>query len=283
MKIENILKTWAFLTGFILFISSLYTTSGLWCFIGLIFIYLSDVVTGFIKDMQYKMEMKEMAKDLKKVKDIKEEKKVCTYKSVKDMFENIEERRNKFEKFIHKHDWLFKLRSILWYRLLEHPSDLHLGIRTKYQRANRGWAVSDAWGFDWYLTDVIIGGCEYLKKHKQGVPMQCFKESDPVDKNGAHTDETVELANKRWDDILDNIIDTFKTAKHIQENHWHYQESEEYSVKQANRYRKINKELKKENPDLWERRALHVMTKKECKQYEEGWNTFRIYFFSLWN
>lgn len=155
----------------------------------------------------------------------------------------------------------------------EFPSDAYYQLRFWYQRADRGWANSDAWGFDWYLARVIKEGCQYLKKHKHGCP--CL-DGFPVEESGHFSDETFDLMCKEWDRRLDCIIYTFELAQCIQEDNFHYQRSTEWTQEKADEYNKIWIDWKY----LPKPRALSL---EECQRYEEGWNYFKDHFFSLWD
>ena len=204
--------------------------------------------------------------------------------------ESWTEERKKEKEYKKKHPiktWLCDtyntLASLLWYRVPSYPYDIKWYIKRTWQRARRGWADSDTWGFQAYLSEVIRDGCKLLVKTKQGIPMSAFPEDAEVDKTGNHTDAAFDDACKGWDVILQKIIKTFDTAEHIGEYHWFYQKSEKYSRADADRQININKKHREEDPDLWEKEALHVMTLEECKEYEEGWKLFQEHFFGLWD
>lgn len=250
-------------------------------------LYLSDVVTKQIRNMLDAIDSWQDKRDMEKFKAMTDEEKDAhryslVYESCGDIFKDMESKRSAYEKFIRKHSWIFSIRRffICW---LEHPEDLQLWIKHCYQRITRGWSNRDAWGLDYHLSEVITGGCKWLKENKHGIPMSAFEETDPLDETGNHTDEAMEMATVRWNKILDSIIDTFEVTKNIQEDHWVYQRSSEYDMKLATKYRKMNKELKEAHPKLYEKRNLHVMTKKECIKYEEGWKNFQEHYFSLWD
>ena len=164
---------------------------------------------------------------------------------------------------------------------LDFPQDTYGYVHFLHQRINRGWAVSDTWGFDGYLAKVIYEGLEHLKKHKHGCPMACYKDSDPVDETWNPTDKADKLASARWDKILDSIILTFKIAEKINNDHWHYQPSHKYNKKLARQAQKITDKIIEEYPH--DPTFGYVMSKEECKVYEKGWRNFQKYFFNLWD
>lgn len=49
-------------------------------------------------------------------------------------------------------------------------------VVTYHQRGRRGWAVSDTWNLDSYLTQVISGSVDYLRQHTQGHPSGMTKD-----------------------------------------------------------------------------------------------------------
>lgn len=178
-----------------------------------------------------------------------------------------------------KESWWW-LKAVFWYRVPDYPYDIKWHIKRSYQRAKRGWADSDTWGYSSFLAEVIRDGCKHLDKTKHGIPNSVFPE---ITENRNHTDEEFAEAEKLWDEVLQKIIKTFDTAKNISEYHWLYQKSDKYSQKLAAEHLAMNKKFIEEDPVLWEDEKLHVMTLQECKDYEEGWALFQEHFFGLWD
>lgn len=176
------------------------------------------------------------------------------------------------EAFLEKLYWRFY--RVLIMRLRDLPSNIKYWIREKYQRSKRGWAISDAWGFDWYLARVIAEGCEWLKKHKHGCPhIEGFNEE---------TDEGFEAMQKEWDRILDNITWTFRTAQKIQDEGWMYPHCRDYfSDEEVVSNQKFCDKMNKRK-DYWGHEH-HVMTREEVEKYRQGWAYFQEYFYSLWD
>lgn len=298
MKTDEFIDYITFIIGLALLIGNVLIGYNLpMLLLGIFLIYFSEVILEFFKLKKHQRDLKAIKKQTKSLKNMtKEEKeereeerkeKGKKYESVMDKWEKEKKARKKWAK---KHPILnfflstFEtLQRVLWYRVAEYPHDIKWYITKAYQRAIRGWAVSDAWGFDWYLSRVIIEGCEWLKKNKHGVPMSAFKDIEATGEYGNHSDEEFKKASKNWDNILNKIIKTFKTTQKIQDSHWYYQKSETYSNKEATKIRGINKKMRKGSSDLWKRNDLHVMTKKECIEYEEGWKFFQEHYFSLWD
>jgi len=157
--------------------------------------------------------------------------------------------------------WLF--RHGIWNWVEERPR----AIRTFIQRGKRGWAVSDTWGFDYYLTDVILGGLKHLRKNKCGYPVTVYKEGqDPNDIDDKANSEA-------WDKILDSMIYSFEVADKILNGDpdWYYIPSSEFTVEE---YNKRKEQFKS---------CLYVMTLEEVQKYEDGWKNFQKYYFNLWD
>lgn len=115
--------------------------------------------------------------------------------------------------------------------------DLPGRIRCYFQRANRGYADSDLWNFDYYLATIIIEGLEKLKKNQHILPTWEL------------STEPEEVAQKRWNDIMDQMIVAFKYAKLY-----------------------IDMEIP---PKEWE--------EKYKPDYDKGMELFKEHFFSLWD
>jgi len=140
--------------------------------------------------------------------------------------------------------WRFKLINL--------PSDIKLNIKTFIQRGKRGYGDSDLWDFFDYLSDVISNGIKDLKEIQSILPT--WKDS-----------ESEEVAQKRWDSILNKIIKTFKIAKKISREGFLYHERKDIREKM----RKVSK--------------ARVISEKEWKEYQEGWKLLQKHFFSLWD
>lgn len=272
----------------LLFSAGLLSSTGI--AIGIFLIYFSEVVQDAYKDYKNNREIKALHKEIEDVKKGKPSSTLQKSVSSKDFFDTYREKRQKEKAWAKKHPILAVIKEAYdtairygWYRLPDYPNNIKLWARTKYQRAKRGWATSDAWGFDWYLARVIKEGCQWLKENKHGIPMSAFDKNCPTDEYGGPTDEAHKIAEKKWEEILGKIIKTFETAQNIQEKHWLYQKSSEYDVKLANRFRRFQKKHRKEDPDIFDESDGHVMTKKECLAYEEGWALFQEHFFGLWD
>lgn len=167
--------------------------------------------------------------------------------------------------------------------IVEFPEDSCRQIKWAYQRVVRGWDDRACWSIDHYLCKIMIPILKQYKKGLHGYPALVMKNSDKLDKHGNPTEETDELCEKRWKEIIDGLIDMFEVAKNVNDKHWFVQDSKTYSKKLSDRHRKINRELKKEHPYLYDENFGKVLTKKECIKYEKNWDNFRKLINCLWN
>lgn len=124
-------------------------------------------------------------------------------------------------------------------------------IKWKIQRMNRGYSDCDVFGFDYYLSEIILGGLKQLRKRTCGFPGN--------------------LSNiNEWYSILDEMIFAWEVNYNILDKDWLYTDSTKYNT--AN-----NIDMRKR----WKKFG-YAMTKTECKKYERGLVLFKEYFFSLW-
>jgi len=130
---------------------------------------------------------------------------------------------------------------------------LRITLPEYFIRGKRGWGNSDTWSLDWYLSNVIKETVSHLKDNTHGYPC--------------------DLKNpKQWGNILKKIIWTFDIAKEMSDN-FIYVPTKNWSRKKYN----TTKEQFKND------KYTHIMTKKECLKYEEGWMLFQKYFNNLWD
>ena len=145
---------------------------------------------------------------------------------------------------------------------LKIPEEIYDEIKWFIQRGKRGYSDRDVWGFHYYLADVIFNGIKDFKKQVHGVPCDIPK------KIGEKHSSKLRKSIKEWKRILGEIQWTFKTVKKIDNGNWILVENE--------KQRKRIKSLKF-------RKKYHIMTKEECKRYNEGWKLFKKYFYNLWD
>ena len=189
-----------------------------------------------------------------KNKEAKEEK-ITSEKDIESILDKIKPRT--------------KLQQAWWwvrYGIWNKLTDLQWQIPNVIGRMRRGWGHADVWGFDYYLADVIVGGLKQLKKTQHILPT--WKQGEPE-----------EVAQKRWNEIMDKIIWTFKTAQDIIEYDTMYIPIKDWTEEQYKKNLKFVEEMNKKHPDY----KYKVLTKEECKKYEEGWDLFKTHFFSLWD
>jgi len=72
-------------------------------------------------------------------------------------------------------------------------------------RGLQGYCDDDLWGFSLYLSDILINGLTEFKDKEMGYP--CKEDEDP------------EEAQKRWDEVLDEMIEGFKASRELSEEY----------------------------------------------------------------
>jgi len=137
----------------------------------------------------------------------------------------------------------------LKYRICNFIEDIPFYIKRFYQRGKRGWAESDTWNFDYYLSKVISEGVKHLQKTVHGCPTN--------------------LTFKEWKQILSKISYTFEITKKVSNGEREYIDNKRMREK----LRKIYKNDKNVN----------VITEKEILRYKEGWKLFQKYYCNLWD
>lgn len=182
------------------------------------------------------------------------------YTSVDKMIEELDEehRKHRVGLWFYRHFWA----------LVRLPGEIRLAITTFIQRGKRGWAVSDTWGFDSYLSKVIYESLKHFKKHKNGYPSTMNPDTGEYDYD-----------EKRWEFILDELIWTFAIAGKIGETIY-YIPSVEWVDKKYNELVDIADYMNKKYPNDEQHR---VLTKEEVKRYETGFDYFMWYFHNLWD
>lgn len=190
---------------------------------------------------------------------------MTTYKSVDELHESM---RNNWEKERKENPVLFYLKEIyyffyrLWnYQIKRFPKE----VKYFFQRGIKGYADKDVWSFDHYLAHVILAGLLDIKKSKAGIPATI----DP-------TTNTREYDEKRWNDILDRMIDGFMLlvdcvdGDRLEYGGWI--SANENGTREENR----------ERMNLLFKDLCRFTTEEEEKKIEEAFNLFRDNFFNLW-
>lgn len=208
-----------------------------------------------------------------KEKWIKRTYKPRSFKSVEEMMDEVTK-----EAFL---EGIYNTIRRFFKRLFEAPMDFIRNVKWDLQRAERGWSDCDAWGTYSYLAKVIKETCQYIRKHKHGVPMGCFKKNDPVDETGNFTDEAMERADVRWGEALDDIIFTFDTLQKVEEYDLIMPFTKRYfNTEEIIKWQKYCDSI---NGRKGKEPLARVMTKEEFKRYNRGWKLFRKHFQNLWD
>lgn len=129
-------------------------------------------------------------------------------------------------------------------------SDIQDQIKYAIQRVQNGYDERVSWSIDYYLNDNMPKWLTALKPVEgkiQGIPMVMYEDINGIILN-ENSDEDDLKAKNKWSETLDTIISGFEAAKEIEEN-W-VQESEDN--------------------ELW-------------KKFNLGMDTFKKYYFNLWD
>lgn len=154
------------------------------------------------------------------------------------------------------------------------PEDKYREIKWFIQRGKRGYSDRDVWGFYDYLTKVIVGGLKDLKKQVHGSPSG-FCNVHGIDLEG-ESPET-----KKWKRTIDKMLWTFEAIEKIENHEWNpvYNEKDREELKKfVRRYNRNTEDKLFKDVEL---PKMHLMTKREMKKYNEGWDLFKKYFMDL--
>lgn len=99
-------------------------------------------------------------------------------------FKKIDKERNKLKR---------KIYRFFYWHIYNPIRNLPYDIYTLYHRSRYGWSPRDCWSLDAYICDILIGGIEWLYKHKIGLPTW---------KEGRIDEE----AEQEWNEILKTLI-----------------------------------------------------------------------------
>ena len=194
-------------------------------------------------DKQYK-QMKKLKKRkvLTKGVELFHSEKGKRFETVDAMLADLDKNRTIFD----------RIRSAWHIYFWNYVSEIPLNVKTFIQRGIRGWAVSDTWGFDYYLSKVISEGVRHLSKH-------------------TYRDEA-------WKKKMKIIAETFETALSILEDRKRYIPSDEFTWKEYKKAKRFYKYMSKKYKERY-----HVMTKRESIEFERGFDLFKKNFFRLWD
>jgi hypothetical protein len=141
----------------------------------------------------------------------------------------------------------------LWWRLRQGwqyewgPRPLWRMLKRFVQRGARGWADEDVWSFDYYLTDVIVGGLHHIMQTSHGVPAAFW------DSGGDYEEH-----KRRWHAALNTMIQGFGARRAI-----------------------MNDEFMEKQPD-GEWTVNHEKLAELQRQADEGMKLFVAHFDALW-
>jgi len=177
----------------------------------------------------------------------KKEEKIVSYSSVDEMLDDLHTRK----------DWtIFDYIQHYWYIYFwNYVSDVPLRVKTFIQRGQRGWADSDTWCFDYYLSKVIAEGVKHLLKYGNS----CWTKKD---------------AN-----ALKEIIQTFKTAEQITSHYLIYTSSKKFTWSAYKKQKRTCKYMNKK----FKRGKYRPMTLREVIRFEKGFEILKDKFFYLWD
>jgi len=119
-------------------------------------------------------------------------------------------------------------------------------IKYFIQRGVRGFSDGDVWGFDIFLSNVIVGGIKQLRKDLHGHPS--------------------DLTFKKWKKILKQIEDGFELIKKYDFI------SLNYYIKNEKLYKKFRKKFKESIP-----------TKLEIKKMDKSFDLLKEHYSDLWD
>lgn len=77
-------------------------------------------------------------------------------------------------------------------------------LKRAWQRCTRGWSDRDLWSLDYTIAKFALPRLIELKKQMHGIPSSMFEKLPEDEYN--HTPEQTKAAEKKWNDILDEII-----------------------------------------------------------------------------
>ena len=129
-------------------------------------------------------------------------------------------------------------------------------VKWFFQRGYRGWADCDWWNMNNYLCEIIIPMLKELKENKHGCP--------------SGLDEDFEVAEKRWNEHIDDMIEAFEAAKRVLEDEY-YKEVSGDSIEA------IRNASGEEINKWW------ALSKEDQKLFNKKIKIFIKHFFSLWD
>jgi hypothetical protein len=165
------------------------------------------------------------------------------------------------------------------HRIWDAPRDSYYAVKYAYQRVSRGWDDRAVWSIDWWLDDKMPAMLRKLKEDKHGIPGSMFEGLPTIpDEEWNYTDEAYEMAQARWDAILDKMIAAFEASRRIQ-NLTYKEELGPYPLRRPEGVRKEDWEKIKDDRFA----ASQLLRERDEKIFKEGMALFAEHYWSLWD
>jgi len=193
--------------------------------------------------------------------------------SCDDVFDALFDRDEPWQTSIY---WFIRSRVKHYW---EWPGDTYRKIKWFIQRGRRGWADCDTWSMDYYLDGWMPSALRHLKKHKHGVPNEVFPTGKQyVRKDGNPNKAAWKVASRRWDRILNQIIEGFEASARVK--HGLYE-------KELGPYpgRRPKDKTKEEWRAVRDERFVksQKLAKRDTKIFKKGMLLFVEHYWSLWD
>jgi hypothetical protein len=157
------------------------------------------------------------------------------------------------------------------------PRKVWFDVVCAYQRVVRGWDDRAVWSIDYWLDDKMPAILRKLKEDKHGIPMQCF-DGLPMNDEGYHSAPEMEIAEARWNEMLDKMIAGFEASRRVKEMDY----EDKLGPYPLRRPKDVSKEEWKTNRHVYYL-ASEVLRKRDEKIVEEGLQLFVSHYHSLWD
>jgi hypothetical protein len=159
------------------------------------------------------------------------------------------------------------------------PRDSYYALKYAHQRLTRGWDDRAVWSIDWWLDDKMPDMLRKLKKDKHGIPGDMFEGLPTVPgEEWNHTEEAYEMAEARWNGIIDKMIAAFEANRRMQ-NLTYEDELGEYPL---HRPTGVSRDAwAKVQHDRFE--ASQLLRERDEVIFQEGMALFVKHYRSLWD
>jgi len=145
-------------------------------------------------------------------------------------------------------------------------------VKWFYQRGTRGWSDQDTWSVYDHLIEIIPPMLRQMAKNKHGIPTSMFsKRAQSNSLEEGYTKAQEKVAEKKWDKVLNTIIDTFEIEKGISESEI-LDLGSKPTLEQIEWAEKHCKDFN-----------VKLLTPEQRKIRKMGWKNFQKYFHSLWD